>query len=216
MAVADFTATGRVGDGVAVVTFNDSSTGTILSRKWILGDGTVVEGNLTTLSHTYGSPGAYDVTLVVQDSTTQDSKTRVGYVVVNEVHSRPSFVIAESLGYTEDEYWRFRLDSELHLVYEDKDYMYRSVDPVASVAKWALVEFHAGANEMYAGTYSTVRRKVASAKSVNPSPPMLNANVFYIAPNSTIKLDEFMIWYGEKNLKDYYYLTRPAAGLLDR
>jgi PKD repeat protein len=214
MATADFTATDRVGDGSATVTFTDASTGTIVSRKWILGDGTVIDGNLTSVVHTY-SPGTYDVILVVEDLYGQDSKTRTGYVVVNQIHPRPSFVIAESFGSFDDEYWRFYLDSELHLVYEDKDYVYRSVDPVTTIKKWTFVEFHAGLFEMYAGTYSQTRHKVDVAKSVNASPPVITDNVFYIAPNSTIKIDEFKIWLGEKNLKSYYYQTRPMAGSLD-
>jgi PKD repeat protein len=214
MATADFTATGRVGDGLATVTFNDASTGTIVSRKWILGDGTVVEGNLTSLSHTY-SPGTYDVILVVQDSSTQDTKTRTGYVVVNEIHPRPSFVIAEGHGFSESEYWKFYLDSSLHLVYEDMAYVYRSVDPVTVVGRWTLVEFHTGLFEMYAGTYLVVRRKVDVAKTVNASPPVFTDNTLYVAPNSTIKLDELKIWVGDKNLSEYYYQTRPMAGSLD-
>ena len=214
MAIADFTATGRVGDGLATVTFNDASTGAIVSRKWILGDGTVIEGNLTTLSHDYG-PGTYDVILVVQDATTQNTKTRTGYVVVNDIHPRPSFVIAEGFSYSDSEYWKFYLDADLHLVYEDMNYVYRSVDAVTTVKKWTLVEFHTGLFEMYAGTYTSVRHKVSVAKTVNPSPPALNDNIFYVAPDSTIKIDELKIWLGEKNLKDYYYQTRAAAGVLD-
>jgi PKD repeat protein len=214
MATADFTATNRVGDGLVTVTFNDASSGTILSRKWILGDGTVVDGNLTTLDHEY-SPGEYDVTLVVEDSLGQDSITKVGFVVVNENHPRPSYVIAESFGYADDEYWRFELDENLHLVYKDKNYIHRSVDEVTEIGKWVLVEFHMGSNEMYAGTYSTVRRKIEVAKTVNASPPTLNDNILYIVPNSTIKIDEFKMWLGEKNLKDYYYQTRAMAGVLN-
>lgn len=214
MATAEFTATGRVGDGLATVTFNDASTGTILSRKWILGDGTVVEGNLTSLAHTY-TPGTYDVTLVVEDSLGTSTKTRSGYVVVNQIHPRPAFVIAESSGYSESEWWRFKLDSDLHLVYEDMNYVYRSVDPVTTVSTWTLVEFHAPANEMYVGTYTRVRQQVGVAQTVQPSPPVLTDNTFYVAPDSTIKLDELMLWLGVKNLNSYYYQTRPMAGVLD-
>jgi len=213
MATADFTATNRVGDGWVTVSFTDASTGMILSRKWILGDGTTVDGNLTTLDHDYG-PGTYDVTLVVQDSTTQDSKTRTGYIVVNEIHSHPSFVIAEGLSYTNDEYWKFALDSELRLTYTDKNYIHRSAYPVTTIGKWTLVEFHAGASNMYAATYSTVRRKVDSILMVNPSPPVLSENSFYVLPNSSMKIDELKIWEGEKDLREYYYQTRAAAGRL--
>lgn len=214
MATAGFTATNRVGDGLVTVTFNDASTGTILKRKWILGDGTVVDGNLTVVNHTY-LPGEYDVTLVVEDASSQDSLTRSGYVVVNENHPRPAFVIAEALSYSDTESWRFYLDSQMRLVYEDYSYVHRSVDPVATVGHWALVEFHAGADTMYAATYSTVRRQIGVAKAVNPSPPALNENVLRMLPNSTLKLDEFKIWLGERDLHDYYYETRARAGILD-
>lgn len=214
MATAGFTATNRVGDGLVTVTFNDASTGTILKRKWIFGDGTSVDGNLVSVDHTY-EPGEYDVTLVVEDASSQDTLTRSGYVVVNEIHPRPDFVIAEGLSYSDTESWKLYLDSRLRLVYEDYSYVHRSVDPVATVGHWVLVEFHAGADAMYAGTYSTVRRRIDVAKTVNASPPVLTDNVFRVAPNSTIKLDEFKIWFGERDLHDYYYETRAMAGVLD-
>lgn len=214
MATAGFTATNRVGDGLVDVTFNDASTGTILKRKWILGDGTVVEGNLTTVNHTY-EPGEYDVTLVVEDASSQDTLTRSGYVVVNEIHPQPDFVIAEGLSYSDTEYWRFRLDAQLRLVYEDYNYVHRSVDPVTTVGHWTLVEFHAGSDTMYAGTYLTVRHQVEVAKTVNSSPPSLIDNVFRMLTNSTLKVDEFKMWLGDKWLHDYYYQTRAAAGILD-
>jgi len=215
MATAGFTATNRVGDGIATVTFNDASTGTIVSRKWILGDGTVVEGNLTSVVHTYTEPGEYDVILVVEDASSQDTLTRTGYVVVNEEHPSPEFVIAEGMSYSDVEYWRFRLDSQLRLVYEDYNYVHTSVEQVATIGNWSLVEFHAGANGMYAGTYDIIRRALTVAKTVNASPPALNDNLFRMATNSTIKIDEFKIWLGEKRLKDYYYETRAMAGVLD-
>jgi len=214
MATAGFTATNRVGDGLVTVTFNDASVGTIVSRKWIFGDGTSVDGNLTAVNHTY-LPGEYDVTLVVEDASSQDTLTRSGYVVVNENHPRPDFVIAEGVSYSDTEYWRFRLDSNLRLVYEDYNYVHRSADPVTAVGRWVLVEFHAGADGMYAGTYSTVRRALSVAKSVNGSPPALNSNVFRLAPNSTLKIDEFKIWLGDRDLREYYYETRAMAGVLD-
>lgn len=215
MATADFTATGRVGDGLATVTFNDSSIGSITSRKWILGDGVVVDGNLTSFAHTY-DPGTYDVTLVVEDALGIDSKIREGYVVVNEIHPEPEFVIVKGYGYSNDEYWCLKLDSQLRLVFEDKFYTYRSIDSVVTVGHWALVEFHAGSDQMYVGTYDTPRRRVDLAKTVNASPPVLYENATYVAPNSTIKIDELKVWLGEKNLKGYYYSTRSAAGILDR
>lgn len=216
MLLANFTSINRVGDGVATVTFyDDSSGGIITNRKWIFGDGYVLDGNETTATHLYAYPGTYTVTLVVSDSFAQASVIKEGYVVVNEVHSRPSFNIAEGFSYSNDEYWRFYFDSMLHLVYEDKDYIYKSENPVTEVGKWTLVEFHAGSDRMYVGTYNNVRSEVLVAKSVNSSPFVLNENISHIARDSTIKIDELKVWLGDKRLSEYYYDTRNRAGYLD-
>jgi len=190
--------------------------GSITSRKWILGDGTVVHGNLTSVIHTYEEPGIYNVILIVEDSLGIDSRVRNGYVVVNAMHPEPAYVVAEGYGYSNDEYWCLKLDDQLRLVFEDKYYTYRSVSPVVAQGQWALVEFHTGSEQMYVGTYNTPRRQIDSVKTVNVNPPILLENATYIAPNSSLKIDDLKVWLGEKNLSEYYYKTRAAAGVLDR
>ena len=212
---ADFSATSRVGMEPLIVTFTDSSTGTITSRKWIMGDGTTYEGNDTSIVHTYAIHGKYDVILVVQDGTDQDTEIKEDYVIVNELYIDPNFVIAQSMTVVDEEYWKFYFDIDRHLVFESQDFVYRSADPVLVMKKWTLVEFHSGGDKMYVGTYNTIRREVPMSVSVNNSPIGVNAVMFQIAPQSTIKVDELKIWYKEVNLRDYYYETRGQAGNLD-
>ena len=48
----------RVGDGYLSTTFYDPTIMTVDFRKWIFGDGVVVEGSgLSTINHTYYDPG---------------------------------------------------------------------------------------------------------------------------------------------------------------
>ena len=63
------------------VTFTDASTGNIVSRNWDFGDGGTATG--TTVTHTYTSPGTYQMTLTISDGTKTNSSTRT--IVVNGV-----------------------------------------------------------------------------------------------------------------------------------
>jgi len=212
---ADFSATSRVGMEPLTVTFTDSSTGTVTSRKWLMGDGTTYEGNDTVIVHTYEAHGRYDVTLIVQNGTDQNTKTKEDYVIVNQLYIEPKFIIAQSITVVDEEYWKFYFDEDRHLIFETQDFVYRSADPALDIKTWTLVEFHSGGNKMYIGTYNIVRGEVSISISANTNPLGLNAAMFQIAPQSTIKIDEFKIWSKEVNLRDYYYETRGQAGNLD-
>jgi hypothetical protein len=58
---------------------DDEGYETITARRWDFGDGTVIEGNALTLSHTYDTPGDRTVTLTVTDNggLSDDSSDRV-------------------------------------------------------------------------------------------------------------------------------------------
>ena len=63
------------------VSFSDNSTGYPTYWSWDFGDGNT--SNLQSPSHTYNSGGVYDVKLVVSNSSSSDSITKIGHVTVN-------------------------------------------------------------------------------------------------------------------------------------
>ncbi|MEM9024278.1 MAG: PKD domain-containing protein, partial [Bacteroidota bacterium] len=73
---ADFTATGTSGCSPIIVSFSDQSSGNIISRQWIFGNGNNAQGNLTSVTAAYTTPGTYDVKLIVSDGTNTDSITK--------------------------------------------------------------------------------------------------------------------------------------------
>ncbi len=67
-----------------VVTFTDASTdgdGVVTSRLWTFGDSTT--STTTSPTHTYASPGAYTVTLVVTDDIGRTGTTSVTVAVTS-------------------------------------------------------------------------------------------------------------------------------------
>jgi len=75
---ANFTSSTSVGCAPTVVQFKDASTGSPASWRWNLGNGNIsTQQNPGTI---YTKPGVYTVTLVIKDSTGQDSSIKVGYV----------------------------------------------------------------------------------------------------------------------------------------
>ena len=101
--VAGFTATPASGLAPLPVTFSDSSTpgpGTITNRHWDFGDGTTLDTSATSVSHTYGSPGNYVVTLTVTDSTGPSGSTS-RTVVANPVDfTNGNFETGDFTGWT--------------------------------------------------------------------------------------------------------------------
>jgi PKD repeat protein len=81
--VANFTAIPTSGTAPFVVTFTDSSTGTLTltSWSWKFGDGgTSTQRNPT---HTYNTPGTYDVTLTVSGGGLSVSNMKPGYITAS-------------------------------------------------------------------------------------------------------------------------------------
>jgi PKD repeat protein len=88
---ADFTGTPTSGFAPLQVDFTDQSTdggATITSWLWRFGDGAT--STAQNPSHTYGTPGTYDVTLRVTNSAGPDSTTKNNYVTASVVPVGPS------------------------------------------------------------------------------------------------------------------------------
>src|SRR5262245_38286060 len=72
--VASFTANPTTGLAPLVVTLTDTSTGSLSSRSWNLGDGTTA--TTQTVAKTYSNPGTYSVMLTVMGSGGNASTTK--------------------------------------------------------------------------------------------------------------------------------------------
>ncbi|MEI7939736.1 MAG: C10 family peptidase, partial [Verrucomicrobiota bacterium] len=69
-----------------IVTFTDTSTGTITNRNWDFGDGSLTTNTTaTTISHTYTLAGTNIVTLVVSGPVGSSTNSKPGYVVVTNL-----------------------------------------------------------------------------------------------------------------------------------
>ena len=125
----DVEATIRVGDGYLSTTLTDIGTVPVIFRKWIFGDGEIVEGpGFSTINHTYYLPGEYDIVLIVQTGTIQYSVTKEKFIIVNEYRPIPDFIISQSFDTVTGRYWRFYWDQSFNLDYEDNDFFFRSKD----------------------------------------------------------------------------------------
>ncbi|MFB3879807.1 MAG: PKD domain-containing protein [Armatimonadota bacterium] len=83
--VADFSATPTSGNAPLEVTFNDQSAGAMITAwAWDFGDGgSSTDQNPT---HTYTTPGTYDVSLTVTDIGGTDDEVKVGYITVGDAN----------------------------------------------------------------------------------------------------------------------------------
>jgi PKD repeat protein len=86
--VADFSATPTAGAAALTVAFTDLSSGEPTSWLWEFGDGTTSSARHP--SHTYGTPGVYDVSLTASNAEGPSTALRAGYVTVSP--SAPSQV----------------------------------------------------------------------------------------------------------------------------
>jgi len=215
--VPDFTVTQRVGDGVLYTTLNDNTTSStaIISRKWILGDGTIIDGNSSSINHTYWSEGKYSVTLLVDDTIDLVPVTKENYIIVNKVYTDPQFIIMQSLNNDTGDYWKFYLDEFLHLVFETKGTIRRSVDAVGDINKWLYLEYNQVEDQLYYGRSDLYRVILDSSKVSNTAPMVVSESKVEIAKDSQLKLDELKIWSESKDLREYFSQTRGRAVYLD-
>ncbi|HTS20041.1 MAG TPA: PKD domain-containing protein [Verrucomicrobiae bacterium] len=83
--VANFTGNPTAGGAPLVVTFTDSSTGTIANRLWSFGDGATLSTALTSFGHTYSATGTFDVSLTVFGPLGTNTLTMPGYITATNV-----------------------------------------------------------------------------------------------------------------------------------
>ena len=79
--VASFTATPTNGVVAFVVTFTDTSTGTITNRFWNFGDGVTSNTTLTSVTHTYTVAGSNTVQLIVAGPVGVSTNTQANRIV---------------------------------------------------------------------------------------------------------------------------------------
>ncbi len=82
---ASFSATPTNGGAPLIVTFTDTSTGTITNRFWSFGDGTTMNVTTTSLTHTYSFPGTNTVQLIVSGTGGSSTNTKSGFIVATSV-----------------------------------------------------------------------------------------------------------------------------------
>ena len=76
--IADFNATPTIGIAPMMVQFTDESNGNITSRTWDFGDGE--SSNEESPSHTYQTPGFYNVSLIVNGEAGADTVTKNNFI----------------------------------------------------------------------------------------------------------------------------------------
>jgi PKD repeat protein len=80
--VAIFTGTPTNGTEPLVVTFIDTSTGSITNRFWDFGDGGTANVTTNSVAYTYYAGGTYDVTLIVRGPDGASTNTQPNYINV--------------------------------------------------------------------------------------------------------------------------------------
>ena len=83
--VASFTGAPRAGLVPLLVTFTNSSTGTITNRFWNFGDSGTTNTSNPTVAHTYNSTGTDTVTLIVSGPLGVSTNTQLGYITVTNI-----------------------------------------------------------------------------------------------------------------------------------
>jgi hypothetical protein len=216
MVDVDIIATDRVGTGYLSTTFSDPSDLAIIYRKWIFGDGIVIEGpNLQTINHTYYNYGNYEVRLIAQTELEQYSVIKKDFIIVNEVVPIPNFIIAQSFDLESGCYWRLYFDLSYHLIFEDNLNIYRSKEKLVRLGKWQFIDINRKNCTMRIGSFSEFYKEIEIVKIDNSNPILVYETKTEILTDSSMKIDDLKIWSVEKDLKEYYKSYRGRAGYLD-
>jgi PKD repeat protein len=211
----DFTYVNRVGTMPLEVDFTDASTGTYTYRKWVFGDGESVDGNLTSVSHTYKTPGVYSVALIAGNATEHDQLLKEDIIYVNESIEDSRLMIAESQSKT-GAYWKLYIDLNGKLLFETQDSKRITEEKIALVNRWMFIEYHAEEDRFYVGSYALGRRhkkhkQPEHSQAITPE----TIGSFKIATNSSYTIDDLKLWETDNNLYEYFNSLRGRAGYLD-
>ena len=137
--VAAFSTFPVSGAAPLTVTFVDSSRGTIHSRQWDFGDGTV--GDTSRSVHTYNQAGSYTVSLAVSGPAGTDTARVTGAVVVKDT-TPPSHVnnliLSASACSTASVSWSKTTETDVESVLVCASYDMPVADPASSPIKRAL------------------------------------------------------------------------------
>lgn len=221
MAEFDFDATQRIGTGYVSTSFSTEYDPTVISRKWIFGDGSMYEGGtLEQINHTYYIPGAYDVTLIVCTRVgvygeEQHSVTKSKFIIVEAYTPIPEFIIAQSFDVASGEYWRLYFDQDFYLVFEDNANIFRTKYSVVSPGKWMYIDFDRRSGKMKIGYFSYYIKEFEVVRYENLNPMTFTETGTQILLNSTMKIDEFRVWSVSKDTVSDYTNSRGRAGYLD-
>jgi len=90
--IASFDASPTNGPAPLTVTFTDTSAGTITNRFWNFGDSATARTNVTTVMHTYNSPGTFDVSLTVFGPSGTDTLTRSSFITATNTNIPPPVI----------------------------------------------------------------------------------------------------------------------------
>ncbi|HVM60492.1 MAG TPA: pectinesterase family protein [Verrucomicrobiae bacterium] len=97
--VANFSGSPTTGSAPLLVTFTDTSIGTITNRFWDFGDGGTTNTTETTVAYSYATSGVDTVSLTVSGPLGSSNLTQTGYIVVtNSAPPVASFSGSPTLG----------------------------------------------------------------------------------------------------------------------
>lgn len=85
--VASFVGNPTRGTVPLLVSFTDTSTGTITNRSWDFGDGGITNTTLTNLTHTYLVAGSNTVSLTLTGPVGTNTSSRQNYIIVTKAGS---------------------------------------------------------------------------------------------------------------------------------
>jgi PKD repeat protein len=94
---ASFAGSPTNGTEPLLVTFTDTSTGSITNRFWDFGDSSTTNVTTNSVSHTYAA-GTYNVTLIVTGPDGADTNSQPNYIVVNTAPPSASFTGSPTSG----------------------------------------------------------------------------------------------------------------------
>jgi hypothetical protein len=123
-------------------------------------------------------------------------------------------IISESESKDLDKYWKFYINYEGYLIFETDSLLIKSRDSIIRHNKWIYVEFHPASGKMYVGDTRSFRQEISTiiiSKLTHITPEY---NRLLIAPNSSVTLDELMVYSRDIDFSSYFGDTWGSAASL--